>query len=272
MANRYLYSAQTLSTATWYDAASDGFATTAPGNGDTIFPNGFILTWDCANQLRLPTSGTLAGIDGTGGGNIALSVAAQAPLLDVAQITNGQNGGGGVMRLVNITNATGSFTLQNGAGGKCMILGGITNGCRGLELAANLGTITVYANATGGSGTAGNRHAIHKTGTSAMTLYGDVTGSSDYFSNYGFSNDGGNVTHYGNRIDGSKSVAWAGQPGNWSPTASNYILTNGVYATLPPAQDHVLKTGTPYYTKDGTGLVDGLASSGVPASRIRSGY
>lgn len=191
MPTKYLQSNQSLSTATWYDAASGGSVTTAPGDGDVLDLNGFVLTM---NQTRLPATGTLSEIkSSTNSGNIALAL----------------NTVGSSSIYCTTIRGTTSTSLV----GAITITGTTSN------------TLTIYGNLVGG--TFANSYPVYYNGTGPLIVNGDITAGSGSAS-YGLYNRTClSITVNGNITGGGTTTTNANVYGLYDYPANSVITVTG---------------------------------------------
>lgn len=165
MATKYLQSNQSLSTATWYDAASGGSTTTAPGDGDVLDLNGFVLTM---NQTRLPATGTLSEIkSSTTSGNIALALNTVGSSSIYCTTIRG----------TTATSLVGAITITGTTSNTLTIYGNLVGGtfANSYPIYYNgTGPLIVNGNITAGSG--GSSHGLYNRACLSITVNGNITG------------------------------------------------------------------------------------------------
>lgn len=273
MATKYLQSDQSLSTATWYDAASGGSITTAPGDGDTIDLNGYVLTMD---QNRFPASGTLNLITTTAkNGRMTLELNTVGDCsIHSASITGNVNNSAYCLIMVtgtgtsatltingNLTggSVTASDALRINTSGNVTIIGNVSAGsggsCKGIDT-DRYNTLTVNGNVTGGSNT--NCYGMFIDNAGTTNINGNVSGGTSASSLGIYHNDSSNtLTIVGNVTGGSGSAAH----GVYNRVNANVNITGDVIGSATSSGNGINHYGSGILTIIGNVYGGGVANA-----------
>ncbi len=217
---------------------------TVPGNGDEADLATFAVAMDIAT---IPASGTLLSLHTAGIGNLTVAMDA----IPAAAINATTVQAGTVALIVVSGTAAGTEDHELTVTGN--VIGGSTPSDYGIQHDSTCNIVVVGTGGTGIallSGAVGSAYGMNVSGAGSFTIIGDVKGAAGtglnvtghitpssitgdvvggnaagYYYGFGVANSHstGNLTLTGNIINGALSVAWSGEPPNWTANDANYL-------------------------------------------------